>query len=169
MNYSLDVNAANEGAQGVHGNYIRSTGAYSGKITLAKKITASTGTIGIEFEFETLNGMSANMLQVWTIKQDGTKLSGFNLVQAIMAVLKLRQITEQSSKVKRYDFDARAEVEENGFIYPDLMKPIGFIMQRELYYNGQGVEKDKVNIFAPFDPKTKQMANEILGQNRQRH
>jgi hypothetical protein len=163
-NYQLNPADAREGSGGGRLR-INSNGAFEGKFTKAKHITASTGAAGIEFEFET--SAESARFTLYTANKDGQPIYGAKQLQALMAVLKLRAITAKMATIEEYDYDLKTNVAGPAEIYPDLMnKPVGIVFQMEEYESQQdGTVKLRPNFFAPFDPATKKVAAEILDQS----
>lgn len=159
---NLDSNMAREGSAGAGFQSIKTSGAYTGMITKAKFVTASTGTTGIEFAFECVSGASADFMTLWLQKTDGTQLSGVKVLHALLACLRLGTATPANGTVECWDKASSAYRPEQATIYPGLMnKPIGLLLQSEEYLGDSGV-KTSMNIFAAFDPESKQMAAEIM-------
>lgn len=163
--FNLNPDLAREGSGGGAGR-IDSSGAYKGIITRAEYTTASTGTRGIELDFESTSGASAKFMTLWTHNAQEQEVYGFKQLMALMTCLKLRNINPQVAQVKKYDSQAGKEIVAQATIYPELMnKPIGLILQREEYRKGSGEIGEKMSFFAPFDAQTNQLAKEILDQS----
>jgi hypothetical protein len=153
--YDLDPNAA---AKAGVSNYITETGKYKGKFTVAESIVSQQNTEGVEFAFQTNDGMTANFLQIWTYNKDGKQLSGFNVLSAIMTCLKIKNIAPISMQVT--DFRGAAKTIQG---FPELCnKPIGLLLQKEEYQKNDGGIGFKFNIVAPFEPNLELTAGEIL-------
>lgn len=166
--YTLNANEAKKADQ--KGGYIDETGKYKGKFTRVEDITATTGTRGVGFTFVSEDGKTANFT-VYTVKADGSSLSGNNFMMALMACFGLRSTGESVMKpVKRYDYDAKQEYEEDAPLYTSMMdKPIGLLLQRCEYEK----EKDRVKTgeyawkiepYAPFQADTELLATEVLNK-----
>ena len=163
MEYALDTNAARAGDK--TSNFINESGAYAGMFQRVEAlISKEKGTHGIGFTFKTEDGASVNF-DVWTVKGNGEKLSGFDAVQAIMTCMKVRGMKPEPMTVEKYDFEAKQTkmTQINGF--PSLTgKPIGVFLQKELsIYEGQ--EKAKMNLVGSFEPDTHLTASEILDKS----
>ena len=163
MDYSLDSNAARAGDK--TSNFIDESGAYAGTFQRVEAlISKEKGTHGIGFTFKTADGASVNF-DVWTVKSNGEKLSGFDAIQAIMTCMKVRGMKPEPMTVEKYDFEARQTklTQINGF--PALTgKPIGVFLQKELsIYNGE--EKAKMNLVGSFEADTQLTASEILDKS----
>ena len=88
MNYKLDKEKAMNAGKG---GYISTSGNYEGIFTEAKEITASTGTKGIEFAFESFDGAKANYLTIYTHKSNGESIFGEGMIHALMSCMQLRE------------------------------------------------------------------------------
>ena len=157
--YQLDTNAARQADRA--GAFINEVGKYVGTFTQAVDVTAKTGTKGIAFQFES-DGQKAN-LPIYTLRSNGEKIMGFQVLSAIMTCLQLRQIQERDGVYKEYDFDAKADVEKQGKVFPDLChKPIGLLLETEEYLNGTGDQRTRMVITGVFQANTELTASEIL-------
>lgn len=165
--YALDTNAAKQADQ--TGKFIKETGAYKGRFTKAEALTAATGTQGIAFTFESEGGQTANF-SIYTIKADGTKLSGFQTLMALMVCMKMRNVGNPVVGVAtKYDFDAKQDVQYQAPLLLDLMnKPIGVILQSCEYEKQRdrvptGEYGWKIELQGAFEAATELTASEILG------
>ena len=160
MDYSYDEEAA--GHADDFANRIDENAAYIGQFKRVQEIvSANTGTKGIQFEFEAPGGGKAQF-SLYTEKEDGTRIFGFNLVQAMMTVLGLRGLKGQPGKVMQYDADEGKSVEVDGIRYPDLEeKNIGVVLQKELYTKNDGKDGWRMNLATVFHPTSKLTASEI--------
>ncbi|EEZ85526.1 hypothetical protein VME_45880 [Vibrio harveyi 1DA3] len=124
--------------------YVLDGGAYVGNIT-AKHLIASTGTKGVEF---TLTGdLKANYLTVWYEKADGEELSGFNVIQSIMGLLKLKGLTLGAHEQE----------------IPELKnKPVGLVLQKVLTTKNDGSDGFKFEIKFPFSATSRKTYREAL-------
>lgn len=166
MSYKLDSKKAREGDKG--GNQrIDSTGKYTGVFTVAKKIIATTGTVGMEFTFKDDTGAEARFLSLYLTKTDGETLSDFNKLNAIMACMKVRETKEKVMPITEYDFNAGQVVTHDLECYPELMnKPIGLVLQKEEYIKANNDIGFKMNIYSVFNSSTNQTAMEVLDQSK---
>lgn len=166
--YTLNPEAARAG-DAVSG-YITETGKYIGKFTRAEKLVSKEKqTDGIGFTFKSEDGRECRF-DIWTQKADGTALSGLNTVNAMMTCLQVRELRATSQKVKRWDYDQKADVETVAPCFDALMnKDIGVLLRAEEYekqFNGQptGETGWKMGIYAAFQAGTGLMATEILAR-----
>ena len=161
MDFTLDPTAARQADQ--RNGRITESGKYVGSLTRAEFITSKTGTKGVEFSFAVDENTNADYLTVWTDKADGTALSGRKSIMALLACLKLRGARLGKVSVEKYDRDQGKRVTATIEGYPDMMgKPIGVVLQKELYTSNQGDDKERVNIVTWFCAETERTAAEIL-------
>jgi hypothetical protein len=158
MNYEYDEDAAGHAED--FANRVDENGAYIGQFKRAEAIVSSnTGTKGVRFEFEAPGGGSA-AFSIYTEKSDGTRIFGFNIVQAAMSILGLRSLKAVPGKVQEFVDGKLAEVD--GEVYPDLLgKNIGVVLQKELYTKGDGKDGWRMNLQTVFHPTSKLTASEI--------
>jgi hypothetical protein len=129
-----------------------------GTFTMVNSITAGTGAEGVHFEFEGEDGGKTGF-DLYTMK-DGKPLFGMNFIQAMQTILGLRGLKSVPGKHEAWVEGKREEV--SGEIFPDLMnKPIGIVMQKELYTKQDGNDASRFNLAGVFHPKTKLLASEI--------
>lgn len=166
MFMQLDVAAAKQADQ--TGKFIKDTGKYIGKFTKAEELTASTGTKGVSFTFESNDGQSVNF-SIYIAKANGEKLSSYQTLHAIMACMKLRSVSVPVTGVAtKYDFTTKQDVQYQAPLLLDLMnKPIGVLLQSCEYAK----EKDrvltgeygwKIELQGAFEAATELTASEIL-------
>lgn len=161
MRIELDGNAARKAESTPR---IDTTGAYVGIFTKARKITAKTGAVGIEFEFlDTATEATADFLTIYTHKADGTPTYGLNAINALMACLKLRSIDSGTIKADVWDENERKKVPQQVEGFPDLMnKAIGVLLQAEEYFTNQGERRERMTLVGFFEATSRLMASEIL-------
>jgi hypothetical protein len=158
--YALDTQSARKADS--TGNQIKEIGKYTGKFTQAEDITAKSGTRGIALEFEAASGQKAR-LSIYTLKADGTRIMGFDMLMALMACMKLRDIKPQVGTVGFYDFDTKQESTREGSIFPDLCgKPIGLLLETEEYEKADGSVVNRMVLSGCFQADTELTASEIL-------
>lgn len=154
MKYTLDANAAKSAGLAAR---ITENGKYIGKITRAEGKTSTQGSEGIELSFETDEGLKADYVSIWTHNRDGKELGGFKVVNALMTVLRLREIESVNGKVTESDGKVR-----DAIVFPQLLKPVGMVMQREEYTKRDGGTGYEMRLVIPFDVATGMTAKEIL-------
>ncbi|MBV8060810.1 MAG: hypothetical protein JO253_04710 [Alphaproteobacteria bacterium] len=164
--YKLDPNAAVKAD--TIGAYLNETGKYIGKFTRAEKLVSTNkGTDGIGFTFKADDGRECRF-DIWTRKGNGETLTGLNQVNAIMACLKVREVTIITQPVRRWENNQ--EVIVDGQVFPELQnKPIGLLLRSEEYekmQDGQltGQTGWRMGLFAIFQADTEMMASEVLGK-----
>lgn len=162
--FDLNTTAAKEANTG--GKRISEPGAYTGTFRAAWYEQNEKGTESVHLIFVSDSGQEAGPLSLYTHRHDGSELPSYNMLNAIMACMKLRKLTSQRGKVKLWDNDASAEVEKDKDIYPSLIGArIGLVLQGEEYENRNSEIKQRMLIAAPFEPETRKMATEILSQS----
>ena len=160
MQITLNTDYARAGDTG--SARITESGGYVGKFTMAKQVKTTGGTVGIEFDFEDNAGRSAKYLTIYTHK-DGKETWGFKQLHAIMTCIGTRSISGVNMQAKVYDFEQKKEVEKQVVGYPELINvPVGVILVKEHYTNGNGEDKEKMSISAVYDAETKCTATEKL-------
>ena len=129
---------------------ITESGAYVGKLS-AKYVQGSNGSksAGIEFSLECDQG-KLNYLTAWYQKKDGTcNATGYNLVNAMMGLLKLQTLTSK-------------QVGED-WVCPEFEgKQLGLVVQKELFTKNDGSEGYKFEIVMPFSAQSRKTLKEAL-------
>lgn len=157
--YTLDTAEAKKADNA--GSRITELGKYVGHFTQAEDITAKTGTKGLALNFES-NGKSAN-LSIYTTKNDGSKLMGYQTLMAMMTCLQLRNLTPQNGTVRGWDNVTRTETKRPGQVFPDLCnKPLGLLLETEDYIKQDGSAGTRMVIAGVFQAGTDLTASEIL-------
>lgn len=157
--YTLDTTEAKKADN--NGARITELGKYVGHITQAEDITAKTGTKGLALNFES-NGKSAN-LSIYTTKNDGSKLMGYQTLMAMMTCLQLRNLTPREGTVRGWDNVTRTETKRPGQVFPDLCnKPLGLLLETEDYIKQDGSTGTRMVIAGVFQAGTDLTASEIL-------
>ncbi|MFC4924614.1 hypothetical protein [Delftia deserti] len=169
--YQLDTSAARE-AENVS-NYLSETGKYKGKFTRAEKLVSTKkGTHGIGFTFET-DSKQTTRFDIWTMNAQNEYLGGFKAVNAIMACMKLKSLSEGRAEVERYDYEAKQRYKEEADVFPDLVgKPIGLVLVNTEYEKMRDGQKTgetgwRLELVAPFEAATGFTASEILDRATQ--
>ena len=136
--YSLNAESAKKATEG---GRIEKTGAYTCTVVRCEFITAKSGAQGLEFEVKTSNG-EMGQFSLYTHNASGGEIFGLNQVNAIMVCAKVRQLTENKTVVKKYDYDAKERVDTQVMCANELHgKALQFILQRENYTGNDGSEK----------------------------
>ena len=157
--YALDANEARKAD--TQGNQIKEIGKYVGAITQAEDITAKTGTKGIALSFTSNSGQKAKV-SIYTLKADGTKIGGFSMLSALMTCLQVRNIAPKPGKVTHYDYDAKADLIEDGSVFAELCKPIGLLLETEDFLKQDGSTGTRMVLRGVFQATTELTASEIL-------
>ncbi len=161
--YDLNTQDARQADQ--KGGRIEQTGRYTGTIVVAESVTSQKGTRGVDIHFKADDGQTS-VIQIWTIGADQKPLHGMKTISAIMACSKVRKLSEELSRVEKYDFDAGERVVMAATVLPELTgKRIGFLLQKEWYTSQKdGSDRYKMNCYAPFEAATGCTATEVLDQ-----
>ena len=158
-NYDFDPDAAGK-ADDV-ASRIDTSAAYIGRFKNVFAVESSKGTHGVTVEFQSPGGGSADFT-LWTEKEDGTKVFGWNQLQAMMQILGLRGLRAVPGKFEAYDADAGKRIEQDGEVFPDLLdRDIGLVLQKELYTKNNGQEGYRMNLFGVFHATSRLTASEI--------
>jgi len=163
--YQLDQNAARE-ADSI-GSYLTETGKYIGTFTRAEKlISKNKGTHGIGFTFESAG--QTTRFDVWTMNAQKEHLSGYKTINAIMACMSLRGISETPGQVERYNWDTKQQETVKAAVFPELVgKPVGLVLQKTEYEKIRDGHKTgetgwRLELLAPFRAADEFTASEIL-------
>lgn len=154
IEYTLDPDLAKKAGES---RRINETGLYVGTITTAFACKSEKGTKGVEIMFKADDGRTADYLQVWTRKQDGTALMGEQVIHAIMTCTEQKSLSLKPGKIER------GGETKNVDIFPELTgRRIGFLLQKEPYEKSDGSHGDSMLIFMPLEADTKRTAKEKL-------
>ncbi len=159
---SYSMNSAGAKAAGVS-SIINEKGRYKGRFTRAEQVVSAKGTQGIEFDFKSDEGATAQYLTIWTINKDGVELYGRKVVDAIMACIGVRTMSISRARTKKWNSQEQAEEVVDANCFADLMdKPVGLLLTREEYEANDGSRKWKNNLVLPFEYSTGRTAKERL-------
>lgn len=143
---------------------IETSGAYVGVFTQAKQRVAKTGTVGIEFSFETTDGALARYMTLWVARANGERIAySYGLLSGLMVCLGLKSITSASVVSEEWDASVGSRVPTRIEAYPDLInRQIGVLLQRE-EQEWEGKLRTSMRIVDFFHPATRQTPAEVLG------
>jgi hypothetical protein len=149
------------------GGRIETSGAYIGRLTMAKERTAKTGTRGIEFNFEAEDGRVARYLTLWVARANGEKIEyPYSLLSALMACLDVKSIDSAPAMVDEWNAASGMMVPTEAQAVEALMKkPIGLLLQRE-EREWEGKTYVSMKIVQFFDPSDRSTPAEILSGTR---
>jgi len=161
---SLTFNSAEARKADAVSSVIRESGLYTGLITRAEKLTSKNKVQGLGLSFKSDDGASANYLDLYTIKPDGTSLRGFSIVQALLCCLRMRNVDDGEITFDKWDRESGRIVKARAPGYPALMgKRIGLVLQKELGINEMnGNETERMNILTVFEANSGLVSSEIL-------
>lgn len=84
-------------------SFIAETGAYICRIISAEYVQSQSGALSLELTVETKEGLRGNYLSIYYQGKDGSPLqSGHNMIQAIMGVTRVAELTRQFKDNKAY-------------------------------------------------------------------
>lgn len=137
--FNYDPNSA---AKGGASGFIDATGAYTGKITIAKWVQTQNGAKALELSFTDDQGAKADYLSMYYSSRSGEPIAmGQNLIQAVMGCAGVKQLT--------------ATAYNGNLIAPELTnKRIGLFLQKVLRLKQNGSETHSFSIITPFDATT---------------
>jgi hypothetical protein len=160
--YTRDDQLATQ-AEGKFGGKIETSGAYTGRLTLAKERTAKTGTKGIEFAFESDDGQVARYLTLWVARATGEKIDyAYGLLSALMTCLGIKAIESITTTMDEWHADTAQWLPAQVEVFEALMnKPIGVLLQREERV-WEGKTQVGMKIVEFFDPRDRRTPAEIL-------
>jgi hypothetical protein len=158
--YNLNTNNAKQ--VGVAAR-IQEKGAYKGVFTRAEFVQSKKGTQGIEFSFKAESGQTADYLTIWTVDASGKELYGRKVIDALMTCLALRSINAKTASIKKYDHEAKQEMQVEATIFPEMMnKPVGLLLVREEYAKNNGTTDWKMTIVGAYEATQLLTPREIL-------
>lgn len=143
---------------------ITDNGPFVGAFTKAEATTSDrTGAHGIVLGFES-PGIGNAEFTLWTKSADGVAFFGKAQLDAIMFLIGLKNVKGTPTIVERWveGPKGREKQEVEGTQYLDLLKkPIGVVLQKELYTTGTGGTGERMNLVGLYQPETKLMMSEI--------
>lgn len=149
--------------EGKFGGKIETSGAYTGRLTLAKERTAKTGTKGIEFAFESDDGQVARYLTLWVQRANGDRIDyAYGLLSALMTCLGVQAIESTTTTLDEWQADTSQWLPAQVEVFESLMnRPIGLLLQREERV-WEGKTQVSMKIVEFFDPRSRRTPAEIL-------
>ena len=158
--YTMNPEGAKAAGQN---NRIDETGPYVGVFTRAEEVTSKAGTEGIEFSFVDSMGRESSFLSIWTVKKDGSELSGRKMLDALMTCMRLRGIEPSEQVVEKWVNGAK--VNAKATVFAGLMnKRVGLLLAKEPYEAADGSIKSQMVIECAFDCEGKRTAKNVLDQ-----
>lgn len=143
---------------------LNDNGAYPGHFTKAEAtVSERTGTRGVVLGFDS-PGNGSTEFTLWTRKEDGTEVFGKAQLDAIMFLLGLKTLKATTTLVERWvdEGGKREKQEVEGKEFTELLKkPIGVVLQKELYSTNSGGTGERMGLVGLFQPETKLMMSEI--------
>jgi len=162
-NYTLDPKAAKAGSGG--SGRIDTTAKYKGKIKFCSCWQSDNGASMVKIKFESDDGQTSD-IQICTHSGNakGNKETyGFKQFQAVMACLKLRNLTPMEATVEDYDRDQQQMAQVSRTVFKEMTgAKIGLALYRHDQTSNQGNDFFSMDIAAPFNYDSEQVAQEIL-------
>ena len=163
---------------------IAQTGMYTGLITQCeisdKNAKGDPGATVIELAFKEKSwkmkdadgnvtegtGEAMAFIRTYITNRNGERAFGHDIIDALMAVLKIDKMDAQPAKVFDRNYRNNKQVHDGYRIHALEKQVVGLLLQRENdgYTDAKGEyhESYRLNIITPFDAKTKQCAKEVL-------
>ena len=156
MAFKFDETKALETGTGTAGKKVLDSGVYDVTLNTVSEVTASTGTEGLDWNFTVTGAQYPNMVYgMWYAKADGTELFSANIVQGLMGLLGIKELTpyEKTIEIKDGTKKVTAYKELDG-------KKVKVAIQKVLdIYNGEVSEKNEIKAF--FDADTGKTYSEM--------
>lgn len=153
-------------------NGIDKSGKYVGTLTQVEVAESKAGATYVEFAFKALRwtecgetaeerGEKMAFIKLYVSSRTGDRTFGADIMDALLAVLKLDKVEATQAQVFNRDGTKR-----QGYRIGALEKmTVGFLLQREnreYEQDGQIKHSYQMNIITPFDPVTGRNAKEVL-------
>lgn len=154
--FTLDVKSACS----VGGSsFITTSGAYIGTITAARTYEAKSGAQMLNIDFESVDLERAH-IQMNLFDKEGNETFNYKIFNSLMYVCRAK-----SSRAEQRRYKDRQGNEQVGLFIPEIMgKTVGLLIQagpEEYKLNGEIKTMIRLNLLTPFDPNTRQTANEL--------
>lgn len=164
MRLKLDSTAAKAADNTASG--IRESGKYIGTITRAELLTSrNTGTVGLGLGIKTADGQEANYLDLWHTKSDGTQLSSWKTVSAILCCAKVADAPEGEITIESWNNATKQREKVTVPGYPALMgKRIGLLLRKVLEADSEGRDRQKLEVFGVFEAESELTASELYSR-----
>lgn len=169
--YTIDKNAAREAEN--FSSFLTETGKYKGKFIRAEKlVSANKGTHGVGFTFES-DSKQTTRFDIWTMNAQNEHLMGFKTINAIMACMKIKEVTVAQGEVERFNYETKQTLKESAEVFPELVnRPIGLVLQKTEYEKMRDGKKTgetgwRLELTAPFEAATEFTAAEIMDRATQ--
>jgi len=157
ISYEFDESSAMKAEAG----RIDTSGAYVCKIMKAEAQVSQGGTHGVMLAVSS-EGNGEAEFTLWTKKEDGTPVFGYNQLQSVMMLTGVRSLRGAKGKVSKWDNDTNERVEAEGTAFPDLVgKMVGLVLQKELYTTTSGKTAFRMNLSASFHYETRLTCSEM--------
>lgn len=142
--FTFDEQAALQAGGSDSGKKVLDTGVYDITIDTASKTVASTGTIGVDWSFTVDGAKYPNKVYgMWIQKANGDKIFNMDVLQGLMGILGIKQLTEYQKEIEVKDGTKTV----TAFKELDGAK-VKVAVQKVLdVYNGEVTEKNEIKAF----------------------
>lgn len=108
---------------------------------------------------------------IYFANSENERLSGYNLINAIIALTGVQGISQVQGTYLEQDWNAGRKVEKQGYIAPELIgKKVGIITTFDYYdgtdQQGNSVERYRVQIYSVYHAQTMQWARQVLNNEQ---
>ena len=149
--FTFDETKAMETTGGNSLGKVLDSGVYDIEILTASKTIASTGTTGIDWSFQVDGAKYPNHIYgMWVAKADGTPIFNMAVVQNLMGILGIKELTEYDKTIEVKDGTKVVKA----FKELDNVKCKAAIQKVYGFYNGEVTEKNEFKMFFSMDCKT---------------
>lgn len=136
---------------------------YPAKITQAYAGISQSGAKFVSLSFVDKDGLTADEIAVYYENAHGDKLSGANLLHAIMAFNNIPVLNQIQGSYKSYDFAQGGVVDKQGLIVPELVGAmVGIILSENWYTNQKGEAKYTSQLSYVCHHASQQTAKQLL-------
>lgn len=164
MDFTLDTKSA--ASYGNASQFISDSGKYVGVLIRAAHAVSKSGTQGLDLAIRTDAGGTIDYVTLWHTKSDGSHLSGFDAINALMTCLRIRGAKAGQHTAEKWDKDAKEyrKVQLEG--YQEFCgKKIGVVLQATIEHDQDGKDRNGKQIIGWFEPATELTASEILAKS----
>lgn len=160
MTIEYEYNEASAAKADDAASRISEPGAFVGKFNKVFAIEAKSGAKGLTFEFES-PGNGTSEFSIYTHSADDKPFFGESMRNALLMLLGLKKMTSEPGEALVWVDGQKITQEVDCF--PALCgKPIGIVLQKELYTKGNGDRSGvRFGLYGLFQAETKLMASEI--------
>jgi len=149
-------------------SYLTEPGAYVGQFKqVIVKVSDKKGAKGFELSFE-VPGVGNADLSLWTHSAENKPYSDASFLNAMQYLLGVRTIKTTTAMIERYDSELKERIEKETETVPEFCnKPIGLVLQKELYSKTNGGTGERLLIAGVYQPETRLMVSELQEKKTQ--